>query len=75
MAITKNVGGTDRAIRIILGIVLLLLVSLAFVGPQTPWAYLLGLIGFVLIFTGITGFCLPYKLLGINTRKEISKEE
>jgi hypothetical protein len=74
MAITKNVGGTDRAIRIILGIVLLLLVSLAFVGPQTPWAYL-GLIGFVLIFTGITGFCLPYKWLGINTRKEISKEE
>ncbi len=73
MAITKNVGGTDRAIRIILGIVLLSLVSLAFVGPQTPWAYLLGLIGLALVVSGITGFCLPYKLLGINTCKNIEK--
>lgn len=69
MAITKNVGGVDRAIRIILGIVLLSLVSLAFVGPQTPWAYL-GLIGFALLISGITGFCLPYKWLGINTCKK-----
>ncbi|MFQ5864929.1 MAG: DUF2892 domain-containing protein [bacterium] len=66
MTITKNVGGMDRVTRIILGIVLLALVSLGFVGPQTPWAYL-GLIGFIPLITGIIGYCPPYEKLGINT--------
>jgi hypothetical protein len=66
MAITKNVGGIDQVIRIILGIVSLSLVSLVFVGPQTPWAYL-GLIGLIPLITGIIGYCAPYKLFGINT--------
>lgn len=57
MAITKNVGGIDRVIRIILGIVSLLIVSLVFVGPRTPWAYL-GLGGFIPLITGIIGYCL-----------------
>lgn len=73
MAITKNVGGIDRVIRVILGVVLLLLVSLVFVGPQTPWAYL-GLIGFGPLISGTIGYCPPYKWFGINTCKIISKE-
>ena len=55
-----NVGKTDRIIRITLGIAL---ISLVFVGPQTPW----GWIGLVPLITGLIGFCAPYKLLGINT--------
>ncbi|UCD86148.1 MAG: DUF2892 domain-containing protein [Deltaproteobacteria bacterium] len=70
---TKNVGGIDRVIRIVVGIILLLLVSLVFVGPQTPWAYL-GLIGLGPIITGTIGYCPPYTLFGINTCKKISKE-
>jgi len=69
MTTTKNVGGIDRAIRIVLGIVSLLLVSLAFVGPRTRWAYL-GLIGFLSLVTGITGHCISYRLLGINTHEK-----
>ncbi len=69
MAITRNVGRVDRAIRIVVGIILLLLVVLAFVGPQTKWAYL-GLIGLIPLITGIIGYCPPYSLLGISTYKE-----
>ena len=55
-----NVGGIDRVIRIVVG---LALISLVFVGPQTPW----GWIGAVLVVTGLIGWCPPYALLGINT--------
>ena len=41
----------------------LAIVSLAFVGPQTPWAWL----GLIPVATGLIGWCPPYSLLGINT--------
>ncbi|MFT3670676.1 DUF2892 domain-containing protein [Aestuariivirga sp.] len=55
-----NEGSIDRALRIIVGIGVL---SLAFIGPQTPWGY----IGIVPILTGLIGWCPAYTLLGINT--------
>ncbi len=68
MALQKNVGTVNRAIRIIVSIGLLSLVSLAFVSPKSPWACL-GLIGILPLATGIIGHCPPYALLGINTCK------
>lgn len=56
----KNIGDTERIIRVVAGIGIL---SLAFVGPQSPWAYL----GILPILTGLVGWCPPYALLGINT--------
>lgn len=55
-----NEGKLDRALRIIAGAVLL---SLAFVGPQTPW----GFVGVIPLLTGLVGFCPLYTLFGINT--------
>ncbi len=55
-----NEGTIDRAIRIVLGLGLL---SLAFIGPQSP----LGYIGLVPLATGLIGFCPLYKLVGLNT--------
>jgi fructose-specific phosphotransferase system IIC component len=55
MRITKNLDGMERAMRIILGIVLLMLVSFRFVGPQTSWAYL-GFIGLIPLITGSIGY-------------------
>jgi hypothetical protein len=55
-----NVGKTDRIIRIVVGLALL---SLAFVGPKTPW----GFIGLVPLVTAFINFCPAYKLLGMNT--------
>jgi hypothetical protein len=57
-----NEGKTDRTLRIIAGLILL---SLVFVGPQTPW----GWVGVVPLLTGLFGFCPLYTLLGVNTCK------
>lgn len=56
----KNVGNIERLIRVAIGLGIL---SLAFVGPQTPWAYL----GIVPFLTGVIGWCPPYALFGIST--------
>ncbi len=58
----KNIGSAERTIRIIAGLAIL---SLAFVGPKNPWAYL----GIVPLATGLLGWCPPYALLGISTCK------
>jgi hypothetical protein len=56
-----NIGNIDRAVRIIVGLVLF---SLAFVGPANSW-FMLGLIPLV---TGAIGFCPVYALFGFSTR-------
>lgn len=68
MKIEKNIGTVDRAVRIIAGVALLLLVPLAFVGPQFGWAFF-GLVGVYPLLAGLLGYCPPYALLGINTAK------
>jgi Protein of unknown function (DUF2892) len=55
-----NEGTIDRALRVVAGIVL---ISLVFVGPQTPF----GWIGVVPLLTGLVGWCPVYTLLGLNT--------
>ncbi|HVZ49260.1 MAG TPA: DUF2892 domain-containing protein [Gemmatimonadaceae bacterium] len=55
-----NAGATDRAIRVVLGLAIL---SLAVVGPRTPWGYL----GLVPLLTGALGVCPLYSVLGIST--------
>jgi Inner membrane protein YgaP-like, transmembrane domain len=57
----RNVGLLDRAVRIVLGLVLL---ALVFVGPATPW----GLLGLIPLATGLFGTCAFYSMLGLNTR-------
>ena len=58
----KNVGNTDKIIRIILGIAIL---SLYFILKGN--ARYFALIGFVPIVTAFVGFCPLYALLGIKT--------
>lgn len=55
-----NESPIDRLLRIVVGIGIL---SLAFVGPRTPWAY----VGILPIATGIVGMCPLYALFGIST--------
>jgi len=61
----KNVGQTDKWIRIILGIVLLSMFF--FVEGNAKYFAILGIIP---LYTGLSGNCMLYKLLGINTRKD-----
>ncbi len=58
-----NEGTIDRALRVIVGLVL---VSMVFIGLQTPW----GWIGLVPLITGIVGTCPLYSILGLNTLKK-----
>jgi hypothetical protein len=63
-----NVGGTERIVRVAVGIALLS--AIFFVEGQARW---FGLIGIVPILTGITGFCPAYLPFGINTCKTARK--
>ncbi len=55
-----NVGGIDRILRIVVGLVL---VGLAATGTVGVW----GWIGVVPLATGAIGWCPPYALFGWNT--------
>ena len=60
ISVLKNVGITDRTLRVIVGFVL---VYLAAVGDIGWW----GWIGLVPLVTGVIGYCPAYSLLGMRT--------
>ncbi|MDQ6957951.1 MAG: DUF2892 domain-containing protein [Mariprofundaceae bacterium] len=62
-----NVGTIDKVLRVIIGAAL---ISLVFVGPQTPW----GWIGVIPIVTALVSFCPLYAILGIKTCKVAQTE-
>lgn len=55
-----NVGGIDRALRIVLGLVL---IGLTLAGTIGAW----GWIGVVPVLTGALSTCPLYTVLGLNT--------
>jgi hypothetical protein len=63
MSLTKNVGKTDRNIRLAAAGVLVL-IGIWFHQP------ILSLVGLVLLATGATGYCLAYIPFKINTNKD-----
>ena len=63
---SRNVGGIDRILRIIAGLVL---IALAATGTVGWW----GWIGLVPLGTGLLGTCPAYRLLGLNTCRLKSK--
>lgn len=56
----QNEHTVERVVRVLLGLGIL---SLAFVGPKTPWGY----VGIVPLMTGLLGSCPLYTILGIST--------
>lgn len=62
-----NVGGADRIVRIILGLVIIVLGFIL----KSWW----GVIGFVPVITGLLNFCPAYTLLGVSTKKKINTEK
>ncbi len=60
-----NVGGIDRILRVVAGLIIL---SLVFIGPQTPW----GWIGLIPLLTGAIGFCPLYPIIGFSSCKKDS---
>ena len=58
---TANVGGIDRALRIVAG---LALIALAISNVVGMWGYI---VGGIVLATGVFRFCGAYTLLGVNT--------
>lgn len=63
-----NVGGIDRVLRFIAGVVLILM---PFVAPSVPalaglgaWAWLIGAWGLVMLLTAVFRFCPAYLPFG-----------
>lgn len=56
----SNIGGVERAIRILLGLALVILAALGIIGW---WGWL----GIALLVTGFFRFCPLYTLLGISS--------
>jgi hypothetical protein len=56
----QNEHKVERAIRVIIGTVLL---ALVFVGPKSLW----GLVGIVPLVTGLVGTCPLYTIFGWST--------
>ena len=63
----KNVGKTDKTIRIILGV----LIGAVGIYFESWW----GLIGLIPLLTGIFGICCLYSLFGISTCSVNTKEK
>ncbi|SIQ58743.1 Protein of unknown function [Paracoccus thiocyanatus] len=60
-----NIGTAERALRLILGVVLVLLPFLA--GLSTLWTWVSVIVGLVLVVTGLVRFCPVWAMLGIRT--------
>lgn len=65
----KNEGVTDRYLRVILA-GLLFVLAYFWVGGQTQ--IILFVLGFVVLFTAVTGFCAVYKVFKISTYRSES---
>lgn len=57
---SANVGGIDRALRIVVGIVLIVLTLMGTIGV---W----GWIGVIPLATGLLRVCPAYSIIGVNT--------
>ncbi len=65
----KNEGNTDRILRVILGIALLV-IGFAVMGGTA--GVIVGLVGLVPLLTGLAGSCPVYSLLGLSSTKAAS---
>ena len=64
---TKNESMTDRVIRAVVGVVILYIAYAMLTGVVALIGYIIGII---LLFTAVTGYCHLYKIMGISTDKK-----
>ena len=64
----KNMGGVDRLIRVAAGVGLMAYAMSNLPGAE-DWMVPAGIVGFVLLLTGIIGWCPAYLPFGLKTCK------
>lgn len=60
-----NLGGLDRAVRVIAGLALVVAGFMA--GIAEPWNYVAMGVGAVFVLTSMVSFCPLYAIFGINS--------
>ena len=71
----KNVGNTDRIIRLILGVAFIVIALLpyiggsSFMGSDIIQLLVFGMLGIVSIATGLMNHCGIYRIFGMSTCK------
>jgi len=68
MNLVKNVGSTDKSIRLIAGILLLGL-GIFGLGLGGAGGILASIVGIILIVTGVINFCPLFKIIGFSSLK------
>ncbi len=71
--VSRNVGGIDRAVRIVVGAILLA-AGLYLASTGGRYAVPAAAIGAIVLITGLVGFCPPYVWLGISTARRRARE-
>jgi hypothetical protein len=61
-----NEAGWDRIARMLLGVALIWVGFLSGM-LASPWSWVAGGVGLVMIFTAILGFCPAYAIFGVGT--------
>ncbi len=72
---TKNMGKTDKTIRLTVAILFAILILTGVV--TGAWAWILGIIAVVFLGTSAISFCPLYTIFGLSTcpREEKAKDE
>ena len=66
--LVENVGGYDLLLRSVGGSLAIIALALDWV-TVPPWNWLLAVIAFVGLFSGITRHCTPYVFIGYSTKR------
>lgn len=69
----KNMGSTDKIIRIIIAIIIAVLYFTHVISGT--WAIALLILAAVFILTSVIGYCPLYSIFGLKTCKSSSEEE
>jgi len=70
--VKRNLGRTDRTVRLAVAVVLAVLYFTDLVGGTL--ALIMGVVGLIMLFTAATGFCSFYLPFGIDTRKRSDED-
>ncbi len=65
----KNVGSTDRIVRLIAGVVIAIVLATGTVAIGSTLGIILAVAGAIFLFTGAVNWCAIYSLIGASTRK------
>jgi hypothetical protein len=65
----QNAGTFDRIVRVIIGLALLAYAWMTWGDAGAMLAWIAGIAGAVMLFTGLSGWCALYAIFGIKTCK------